>query len=184
MPISPSPHNIVLSVAEHIPDQKGVVVIDHIFKEVLSFPSAPNWIPTIQDVFEKLHGAGMTKSRRLIAQHVRSLYDDVRDLTSFRDPLVTIALQFWEVSLLDEDNEDTVADILAVLSDAIVAGAAEEQTRESATPHPLHTTSAHSIDRRIVDLLVRVAANCGCSNDVTTSVASSDRGTLQRGALC
>lgn len=160
MPIIPSPCDIVLSVAEHIPDSKAAVIVDHIFKEVISFPSAPNWLPTIQEVFTKLHGQYMSLSRRAIARHIRSLYDDVRDLASFRDPLVHCAVEAWEKSLFFEDNEDTVADIMAILSDAIVAGAAEEQIRDHTSPQPNQSGHGDGLSQRIVSLLVRVSNGC------------------------
>jgi tuberous sclerosis protein 2 len=166
----------MLSVADHISDSKGVALITHIFKEVLSFPPAPNWISTIQEVFAKLHGPDMPLSRRAIALHVRSLYDDVRDLAGFRDPLVQCSLESWQSSLLKEENDETITDVLAILGDAIVAGAADEQSRDRVPSLPSQDQSANGLDHRIVDLLVRVAARCECPED---SHAGSDRTTLQ-----
>lgn len=176
MPLSPSPCGIILSVPDQIPDSKGVVLVDYIFKEILSFPPAHNWIPTIQEVFVKLHGSNMPHSRRTIALHVRALYEDVRDLASFRDPLVDCSLESWQSSLLKEENDETVADILAILGDSIVASAANEQSRDCVSPLPSQDQGMNGLDHRIIDLLVRVAARCECPEDLHLG---SDRTTLQ-----
>ncbi|KAF8297791.1 hypothetical protein DL93DRAFT_2173730 [Clavulina sp. PMI_390] len=179
MPIIPPLYDIALATAEYLPDDKAVLAVDHIFRDILTFPSVPNWIPTIYQVFEKFHRPEFTRCRRAIASHVRDLYDDVRDLSNYRDPLVSTALQFWEVSLPKEDNDDTVADILIpILSDAIVAGSTEEHTRDiAANEEP----GVRGLDRQIVDLLVQIAAECDCPDDLRIAGAGSDRETIRRG---
>lgn len=170
----------MLSVANHMPDSKCAALTDHIFRTMLSFPSAPNWLPTIQEVFAKLHGSEMPLSRRTIALHVRSLYDDVRDLASFRDSLVRCSLESWQSSLLKEENDDTVTDILEILGDAIVAGAAEEQYRDHVSS-PSQDQSINGLDHRIVDLLVRVAAKCECPEESRPSFTSAAEADISNG---
>jgi len=178
MPLSPSPCSIALSVADHLTDSKRVALIDYIFSKILPFPSAPNWLPTIQEMFARLHGPEMPLPRRAIALHVRSVYDSVRDLANLRDPLVVCALESWEASLPNEENDDTVADILEILGDAIVAGAAEEQCRDCVPSFPLQ--NHNGLDHRIVDLLVRVAAGCECPEEASdyTTLHSTNSGDL------
>jgi tuberous sclerosis 2 len=161
-PLSPTTTDIFLSVADYVPDEKLAEVVEYTFKDTLPFPSTPRWLPIIMDLLAKLNRPAMPLCRRALARCIRKLYDSVRDLSEYRDPLVRIALQAWERSMGAEDDHETVRDILAVLEDGIVDGAADLPFTQGIYVRPPQAFSATGLDQRIQALLVAVASGCDC----------------------
>ena len=155
-------------MADSITDDKGASIINYAF-QALPYPAANMWLPTIKELFEKLNRSDTPLSRRALAKNVRRAYDDVRELAEYRDPLVRVALTSWERTLLVETDFDTVEDVMTVLEDGIVAGAADPpSTSLFRAPYSL---SSNGLDQRIQLLLLSVGSNCECPEDAYSSTA-------------
>jgi tuberous sclerosis protein 2 len=124
-PLVPPLPQILLSLAPHLTDQTSKTLVEFYVSEGLIQPSSAGWLAILSHLFESLYLPSRPLTRRALARTAKDLYDGIRDLKEYRDPLLRLCLDIWE----REDSEDdysVISDAFAVLGDGIVAIASDE----------------------------------------------------------
>ncbi|KDQ17034.1 hypothetical protein BOTBODRAFT_129351 [Botryobasidium botryosum FD-172 SS1] len=145
----PSLPRTLLSVPECLSDHTASSLINYHLDESLITPSSPAWIFTFSDLFESFYHPSRPLSRRALAKAVKDVYEQVRDLKSYRDELVKVCLEAWERTLPSEVDVDVVSDALFVLGGRIIDGVLDE-------------SDENEIDKRTLSLIYTVAEESEC----------------------
>lgn len=151
-------------------------------------PSAPNWLQTLQTLFDAV-GLGntpqpttdashstvrRTQARKALGEVVTAVYQEVRDHRPHRVALLSMCLSVWERSYAEDEGIEIIDGVWTVIADGIVAGAADEDPRQS---RQTDKSSVHGLDLntggiengqlelRLRRLVCRVARDAVCPFD-------------------
>ena len=202
---------LLLDVPANLDEEDASIVIDFYHRDGLCLPFTSNWIRNIWKLLEAfyIHSNANARTRKKVTSLLlRDVYRYAEDLPEHRIQLVDKALvPFLEKVLMDEQDEEFVQEVLAVLVNAAVAetmerdderrraraeklAAENEKEDASALPSEEHEDSAAggSFDA-IRTLIVKLATQTACKNigvrsapvmSAQSSIISTDGASVER----
>lgn len=185
--IAPSLPASLLSVAPHVQDESLARLLRCYLLEGSLTPSAPNWLQTLQTLFDAV-GLGSTpptatsgaqstvrrtQARKALGEVVTAVYQEVRDHRPHRVALLSMCLAVWERSYAEDEGIEIIDGVWTVIADGIVAGAADEDPRNrqsdknSVSGLDLNTGGVENgqLELRLRRLVCRVARDAVCPLD-------------------
>lgn len=134
--------DLLLQFPQHLDEEYAGYVIDFYQRECLCLPFATNWIVNIWKLLKAFYLPATSPPairRKVMALVFQDVYKYAEDLPEHRIELVDKALvPFLETVLQEDQDEEFVREVLAVLVNAIVAETMErdEQRREARAKRP------------------------------------------------
>ncbi|KAG8856912.1 Tuberous sclerosis 2-like protein [Tulasnella sp. 330] len=196
--ITPSIPSTLLLIARYLTDDTLANIVRWYIAEGSLNPSSPDWLTVLDKLFDavdmsdrsQMSGSRtsselgspqreLTLARNALSHALSTIYQGVRDHRPHRLIFLDLCLNAWESSYSRRVNDVLGVETSAIMSDAIVAGAAEERpsgpTDRSvggdgamvALPTAIPMEGS-SLELRIRQLLCRMARSSECPLDSTT----------------
>ncbi|KAG8999824.1 Tuberous sclerosis 2-like protein [Tulasnella sp. JGI-2019a] len=188
--ITPSIPSTLLSIARYLTDDTLANIVLWYLAEGSLNPSSPEWLVALSALFDAVGMLDTTQeaeamnapgedllehrlARNALSQALSTIYQGVRDHRPHRLAVLELCLARWESSYNRRLKDVFSAETSFIMSDGIVAGAAEERVSGSpekgshGTSSPAGVpTEGSSLELRIRQLLCQMARRSVCSLEI------------------
>ncbi|KAG1736216.1 hypothetical protein EDB19DRAFT_1722305 [Suillus lakei] len=166
-------------IADHLTDADTAKLPSMMFEQHDLSPASPDWLKSWEDILSNpiLFAPTRALTRLEIMKALRSVYDSLKDMHSYRKSLANIVFNFCRMQA-DNPQEDLTFDssvVWKILGDEVVLRAVEAQTA-SALVAPSSEPDVPTLFaplRQLIDLLTAVAVEGVQEDDDDTGCANT-----------
>lgn len=170
-------------IADHLTDADTAKLPSMMFEQHDLSPASPDWLKSWEDILSNptLFAPTRALTRLEIMKALRSVYDSLKDMHSYRKSLADLVFDFCRMQA-DNPQEDLTFDSSVawrILGDEVVLRAVEVHTASAsaALSSEPDTPTLFAPLRELIDLLTAVAAEGGLQEDDDDTGCANTSGT-------
>jgi hypothetical protein len=170
-------------IADHLADADTAKLPSMMFEQHDLSPASPDWLKSWEDILSNptLFAPTRALTRLEIMKALRSVYDSLKDMHSYRKSLADLVFDFCRMQA-DNPQEDLTFDSSVawrILGDEVVLRAVEVHTASAsaALSSEPDTPTLFAPLRELIDLLTAVAAEGGLQEDDDDTGCANTSGT-------
>lgn len=172
-PLFPVIPSIILSAANHFYDRDLAQVITTMAERQCLSPTSPAWLDDWANVLSvpDLFAPTLSATRQVSMDHLRSVWEFVKDIPSYRQPLAKLVLDLWKTHPPDEIEDSQAFIVWNLLADEAVFRIVDRHAEDT---DATHCTTDNGLCDEILFFLLSTAQERQDEDDDAASIKTTE----------
>ncbi|KAI0776801.1 hypothetical protein BD413DRAFT_229718 [Trametes elegans] len=165
--------SIILSIADHIPDRDLMRLVETMVERQALSPTSLSWLDEWKNLLtmSNLSSPSRAATRRLVMDHLQSVWEFVKDIPAYRKPLAVLVFDVWKQHPADELEDTSTLAIWNVLADEAVLRLVE---KHKANPSTEECEAHNGFCEEILDFVLSMAHERLDEDDDAASIRTTE----------